>query len=120
MKGYTLKLDVGGWDLTLDETGKIATAHGAYAAAQNVANAQRLFIADAYFDQRRGVPHFETELGDKFAVAAPVLRTRMKKAALTVNAVKDASVALSYKDGRICGTTTTIKLHDGTTAIVEA
>lgn len=119
MQGYTVLLDASDWDLTLDETGRIATAQGAYAAAQNVANAQRLFVFDAYFNQQRGIPHFETELGDKFSVAAPILRTRLKKAAVGVVGVTTATVELAYKEDRICGTTTTVTLTDGTKASVE-
>lgn len=119
MKGYTLKLDVGAWDLTLDDTGQIATSNGAYAVAQNVANAQRLFKLDAYFNQQRGIPHFETELGNRFDIAAPVLRTRMKKAAMDVENVKNAAVILEYKNGRVCGASTKITLIDGKTATIE-
>lgn len=119
MKGYTLQLD-GGWDITLDNVGKLATTSGAYAVAQNVANAQRLFVMDAYFNQRRGIPHFETELGSKFPVAASVLRTRMKKAALGVEHVKTAEVQVAYEEDRICGSRTTVTLDDGTTVKIES
>lgn len=119
MKGYTLKLDVSAWDLTLDDTGQIAVSDGAYAVAQNVANAQRLFKQDAYFNQKSGIPHFETELGNRFNIAAPILRTRMKKAAVGVESVKDANVILEYENGRVCGARTKITLVNGKTATIE-
>ena len=119
MTGYTLQLDINNWDLTLDSVGKLAVTTGPYAVAQNVANAQRLFKKDACLFQKRGIPHFQTELGDKYSVSASVTRSRLKKTAKSVEGVKDATALLRLEEGRIIGVTTKITLNDGTTAEIE-
>lgn len=42
------------WDIFSDASGQIALVSGAYAIAQNAANAVRLFKNDAYLAQRAG------------------------------------------------------------------
>lgn len=91
MTGHTLTLDLNAWDLTLDGNGDIAVSTGAYAVAQNVANAVRLFTNDAYYDPDRGIPHFALELGQKRGQIG-VLRSRVIKAALGVGGVKSAAL----------------------------
>lgn len=86
--GHTLTLDPDAWDLTLDGAGNIATVTGDFAAAQNVANAVRLFTDDAYFNPERGIPHFAITLGQKPALS--VFRSRVRKAALEVDGVQNA------------------------------
>jgi hypothetical protein len=61
----TLTLTHPGWDITLDDTGRLAVTSGAMATAQAVANDVRLFTDDAYFARDRGIPHFAVELGQK-------------------------------------------------------
>lgn len=94
----TLLLDKGAWDLTLDAAGRIATVHGPYAVAQNVANAVRLFTKDAYFNQVDGVPHFTVDLGQRPSPA--IVRDRINKAARAVSEVAAASTALTKFEGR--------------------
>lgn len=112
---HTLLLD-SQWDLTLDGSGNIATAVDAYAIAQNVANAVRLFTNDAYFDADRGIPHFDIELGHRPPMS--ILRTRILRAARAVEGVADASVEFD-RDERTLGGEITLTLTNGDTASVE-
>ena len=112
---HTLLLDAQ-WDLTVDAGGNIATVSDAYAIAQNVANAVRLFTDDAYFDRDRGIPHFQIELGHKPPYS--ILRTRILQAARAVQGVADATVTFD-RDERKLGGEILLTLADGTTANVE-
>lgn len=101
--GHTLYLN-DKWDIFSDASGKIALVSGAYAIAQNAANAVRLFKNDAYLAQTRGIPHFEIELGKAPAIAAPILRTRIRETVLNVNGVTGAEVDLTFDEsGRVMG-----------------
>ena len=75
------------WDLTLDQTGRIALTGGDPATAQNVANEARLFTRDAYFIQDRGIPYFAAILGRR--VNNAVARFYLRRAALSVPDVKE-------------------------------
>lgn len=77
------------WDLTLDKSGRIAVAEGAYATAQNVANECRLFTQDAYFEPGRGIPYYLIALGRKLSPS--VLRARLRDAAFLVEDVEDVT-----------------------------
>lgn len=100
-KGYTLMLN-DNWDITVDGAGNIATANGAYAVAQNAANAVRLFTKDAYFNQTKGIPHFNIELGEKASVSQAALVNRIRKACLAVDGVVDCQPDLQYDDDGRC------------------
>lgn len=115
MSAYTLFLD-DKWDLALDENGRIATSSGAYAIAQNVACAIRLFTRDAYYDQTAGIPHFIVSLGRLPSEA--VMRSRYKKAAQSVEGVAEATVEITSYDGRVCSGVIKIKLGKGGSADV--
>ena len=93
MNGHTLYLTPDNWDITLDSSGRLQTSANAYAIAQNVANAVRLFTNEAYFAMDEGIPHFEIELGFT-RPALSVLRARMREAALNVEGVLDAQITL--------------------------
>lgn len=93
---YTFFLDAN-WDITLDSSGHLRMSDRAYAIAQNVANAVRLFTQDAFFAQDEGIPHYDIELGRKPLYS--VLRGRVKKAALEVEGVLDAVVNLDTPVG---------------------
>lgn len=82
---YTLTLG-SNWDLTLTGTGKIATTQGPLATAQNVANEVRMFLRDAYFQQDRGIPHFNLELGHPLPDSA--FRSYVRIATLYVDDVE--------------------------------
>lgn len=101
--GHTLYLN-DKWDIFSEASGQIALVSGAYAIAQNAANAVRLFKNDAYLAQTRGIPHFEIELGKAPAIAAPILRTRIRETVLNVNGVTGAEVDLTFDEsGRVMG-----------------
>lgn len=110
----TLFLDAT-WDITLDEGGRILTTSGAYAIAQRVANAVRLFTDDAYFDRDRGIPHFNIELGHKPPYS--IIRTRILEAARAVEGVADAAVVFN-RDDRVLGGEIQLTLTTGETASV--
>ena len=93
MTAHTLYLNPDSWDITLDSSGRIARSTQAYAIAQNVANAVRLFTNEAFFAMDEGIPHFDIELG-KTRPALSVLRARMREAALNVEGVLDAQITL--------------------------
>ena len=93
MNGHTLYLTPDNWDITLDSSGRLQTSANAYAIAQNVANAVRLFTGEAFFAQDEGIPHFDIELG-KTRPALSVLRARIREAALNVEGVLDAQITL--------------------------
>ena len=93
MTAHTLYLQPDSWDITLDSSGRISRSTQAYAIAQNVANAVRLFTGEAFFAMDEGIPHFDIELG-KTRPALSVLRARMREAALNVEGVLDAQITL--------------------------
>lgn len=103
MTAHTLYLQPDSWDITLDSSGRIARSTQAYAIAQNVANAVRLFTGEAFFAMDEGIPHFDIELG-KTRPALSVLRARMREAALSVDGVLAAEIALdAVKDRKLTG-----------------
>ena len=103
MNGYTLYLTPDNWDITLDSSGRLQTSANAYAIAQNVANAVRLFTGEAFFAMDEGIPHFEIELGFT-RPALSVLRARIREAALNVEGVLDAAVNLDgVRDRKLTG-----------------
>ena len=97
MTGHTLYLKPDDWDITLDLSGRIAVSANAYAIAQNVANAVRLFTNEAFFAMDEGIPHFDIELGYT-RPSLSVLRARMREAALNVEGVLDAVINLEPLD----------------------
>lgn len=103
MTAHTLYLNPDSWDIALDSSGRIARSTQAYAIAQNVANAVRLFTGEAFFAMDEGIPHFDIELG-KTRPALSVLRARMREAALNVEGVLDAQITLyDVQDRRLTG-----------------
>lgn len=103
MNGHTLYLTPDNWDITLDSSGRLQTSAYAYAIAQNVANAVRLFTNEAFFAMDEGIPHFEIELGYT-RPALSVLRARIREAALNVEGVLDAAVNLDgVRDRKLTG-----------------
>lgn len=112
---HTLLLDAN-WDITLDAGGNIATVTDAYAIAQNVANAVRLFTNDAYFDADKGIPHFDIELGHKPPYS--ILRSRILQAAKEVEGVADAVVTFD-RDDRKLGGEILLTITTGETVSVE-
>lgn len=117
MSAHTLLL-ADDWDLHVTSGGGIPTADTeAYAIAQNVANAFRLFTEDAYYFPERGIPHFLLEL--RANPRLNVLKARLKKAALAVEGVKDCTITLLNADGRELSGYAVLTLTNGETANVE-
>lgn len=117
MPHRTLKLN-DKWDIMLTSGGRIAVADGAYATAQTVANAIRLFTRDAYLKYDRGIPHFVLDLGVLPSAAA--VRSRYRNAALGVHNVDDAAVHLNRieQDNELTGTVN-IRTKDNEDAQIE-
>lgn len=95
MSDYNLALE-DDWDIHVTDDGSLPISSGAQGVAQNVANAFRLFTKDAYYFEERGIPHFLIELRETPRIN--VLRSRLKKAALSVEGVKDAEICLMAVD----------------------
>ncbi len=115
---YTLLLN-DNWDIQTDSIGNIATVTSAYAIAQNVANAVRLFTKDAYFNQAKGIPHFVVDIGQKYLSSVALLRTRVIKSAMAINGVASCSPEFKFdKDGRLVSGDIQITLTSGETASV--
>lgn len=111
MAGHTLLLDTEAWDLTLDSGGNIATTQDSYGIAQNVANGVRLFTRDAYYDPERGVPHFLIDLG--VTPDMSVVRSRIRRASLSVDGVTDANVEITTITDRVMGGTIAVTTEEG-------
>lgn len=106
----TLLLDPTSWDLLLDSHGDIALASAPYAVAQDVASAAKLFRGEAYYDQSKGVPYFQSILG---AGQSPLfLAAQLEAAARTVPDVVDAQCVDIAYSGRVA--TGTLKVIDTT------
>ncbi|MCH5277769.1 MAG: hypothetical protein J1E80_08050 [Desulfovibrionaceae bacterium] len=117
MAGHTLFLDPDTWDLTLDAGGGIATTSESYGIAQNVANAVRLFTKDAFYNPDRGLPHFLMELG--VAPDLSVVRGRIRRAAMSVDGVADASVDITGITNRVMEGKISLTTDAGETVDVE-
>lgn len=57
--------DVYDWDLTVDSGGNLAVTTGAYAIAQDVASAVRLFLGELWYDTAQGIPYLEQIFGQR-------------------------------------------------------
>ena len=100
-----------GWDLQTDSRGDIALVSDEYAIAQNVANAVRLFTREAYYDQGRGIPHFDIELGHRPPLS--LLRARILQAAKDVEGVVNAELVFESFNDRILKGTLLIYTKEG-------
>nr|DAY64980.1 MAG TPA: Protein of unknown function (DUF2634) [Caudoviricetes sp.] len=117
--GHTLYLDKN-WDINVNDAGNIATTKGAYAVAQNAANAIRLFTNDAYFNATQGIPHFDIELGKRPDVSESMLVNRIKKAVMSISGTTGCEPVLEYDDdGRLVSGNVVITLDGGTTVSVQ-
>lgn len=110
----TLYLDPQTWDLRVDDNGNLAVVDGPYAIAQNVANAIRLFLGEAWFDKDQGIAHYDIELGHK--PPYELLRTKILTAARGVQGVRDARVTyLTFNDAKVLTGSVTLMLLEGGT-----
>lgn len=78
-----------GWDLTLDDSGNLAVATGAYALAQDAASAVRTFQGEMWYDVGFGMPYFQAIFGQLPSLA--FIRQKLISVAMTVPGI--ASVA---------------------------
>ena len=116
---YTLLLN-DKWDIFVNEAGNIATVTGDYAIAQNVANAERLFQSDAYFEQTKGIPYIASVFGERPDVGQSVLINRWRQAALNVDGISDCEPIPVYdKDDQIIGGRIVATTENGTQVQVE-
>ncbi len=92
----TLLLDRADWDLLVDANGNIAMASNPYALAQDAASAIRTFVGECYYDAAKGVPYFQSILGQ--SPSASYLTARFEAAALTVPEVVTARCYLQNLD----------------------
>lgn len=112
----TLLLDQSAWDLVLDASGNIALASEPYALAQDVASAIKLFAGEAIYDTTRGVPYFDTILGQSPPVT--VFQEAMKRAALTVPGVLSATCTITQVADRVVTGVVTFRDDTGRTGMV--
>lgn len=105
----TLLLDTQIWDLCLDASANIAMASEPYAIAQDVASALRLFAGELWYDNTRGIPYFETVLGQY--PPSGYLKSQFEAAALTVPGVVQARcINLQLSNRQLTGTVEVIDL----------
>lgn len=95
----TLLLDTGTWDLCLDANGNIALATEPYSIAQDVASAVKLFSGELWYDTTKGIPYFESILGQRPPLQ--YIKAQVEKAALTVPEVVSARCLLAGFKGRV-------------------
>ncbi|MBU6430648.1 MAG: hypothetical protein KGR26_16640 [Cyanobacteria bacterium REEB65] len=89
----TLLLDRDNWDLCLDATGNIAVAAEPYSMEQDVASECRVFEGECYYDTTRGVPYFNSVLGQMQPIQ--ILKEKLIAAAELVPGVNDATAYLT-------------------------
>lgn len=82
-----------GWDLTLTPSGDLAVAIGAYAIAQDVASAVRLFAGELWYDTAQGIPYLEQILG--LRPPLEFVKAQIVGAALTVPEVASVKCFLT-------------------------
>ncbi len=112
----TLLLDTVAWDLCLDATGDIALASQPYSIAQDVASACRLFLAELYYDNTKGVPYWQEVLGQTPSLS--LVKTLLVNAALTVPNVVSAQAFISSFSGRQVTGQIQVTDTEGTTTTV--
>ncbi len=99
----TLLLDIDNWDLCLDANSNIAVASNPYAIAQDVASAVKLFEGELYYDTSKGVPYFQSVLGQNPPMS--YIKAKHEAAALTVPEVAEAQeTGLQVKNRQLTGT----------------
>lgn len=100
----------------LDAYGNIARADEPYAILQDVASACRLFIAELWYDEAKGIQYFQTIFGRFQPIQT--LKAQLVTAALTVPGVITAQAFISGLTDRTVSGQVQVTLADGTTHIV--
>lgn len=114
----TLLLDRTLWDLTKDSAGNIAVASEPYSVAQDVSSAARLFLGEAWYNTTRGVPYFQSVLGQFPPLA--LMKALWRRAALTVPLAKTAAVFVERVAAREVTGQIQTKLQTGGVVVVSA
>ncbi len=112
----TLLLDRSTWDFVVDAYGNIARADEPYAILQDVASACRLFFAELWYDETKGIRYFEQVLG-RFQ-PTQLLKAQLVAAAKTVPGVVSATVYLTAIEARSISGQVQVTLTDGSVQIV--
>lgn len=112
----TLYLDPESWDLTVDAFGNIAMASAPYACAQDAASACRLWLGEALYDTRRGIPYDQAILGK--LPPASRLADWYQTEAQTVPDVAKAKAMLVF-DKRALGGQIQLTLNNGETNAIS-
>lgn len=94
----TLLLSPDTWDLMLDASGNIALADKPYSIAQDVASACKLFSGELWYDTGKGIPYFESILGQR--PSGQTIQKAFTEAAFTVKGIVQAQVAFISMDNR--------------------
>lgn len=94
----TLLLDRTSWDLVIDASANIAVASDPYALAQDAASAIRLFQGELYYDTTKGVPYWQSILGQLPPIS--LMKSKFVAAALTVPGVARARCFITSISGR--------------------
>lgn len=113
----TLLLDVGTWDLTLDSSGNIAVATGAYAIAQDAASEIKLFQGELWYDTTQGVPYWNEILG--LLPPLQLVKSTLTAAALLVPGAATAQCFISSFTARTLSGQVQVTNADGQTATVS-
>lgn len=112
----TLLLDNTYWDLCLDAAGNWAVATAPYQRAQDVASAIKLFFAELWYDDTKGVPYFQQILGK--APPVQLFKEYMVRAAKTVDGVVTATCIIEQFQDRAVKGSVTFTDVDGITSTV--
>lgn len=107
----TFKLNENNWDLEMTESGQIAIRKGDLALAQTVANAQRIFKGEAYFNVNRGIPFAPEVLSGRPSESLVI--GYLEREARNVDGVQGANVYLETFENRIVTGRTQIIKSDG-------
>lgn len=84
----TVLLDRTTWDFLMNANGSLAVASDAYAIAQDVASAVRVFEGEVYYDTSQGLPYRQKILGRGQSLA--LFNTDAEAAAMTTPGVVSA------------------------------
>jgi len=107
----TVALDWTTWDLTVDDSGNIATLSNPESQAQDVACRCRTFYGECWYDNTQGIKYWENILGHFPPIN--VLKQYYTDEALAVSGVVDAKCTINtYSLRKILGQLTFIN-EDG-------
>lgn len=111
----TLALD-DSWEITLTLTGGLKMLEGNACTAQSVANAQRCFTNEAYYNMPRGIPYFEEIEG--YMPPERLVSAHLERMARTVPGVVRAFATVAGFEKRVVTGRTVIETENGGTVNV--